>query len=758
MWRALEASFLMSLPSRRVSTPALILLPHHQALIDASAISPEVAGARGYFSVTEPKQLVDMFGPSQRRAPALVIPVINAYGERQFFQLRPDNPRVKNGRILKYESPAGATMAIDVPPSTRPHLGDVRRTLWITEGVRKADALASIGLPAVALLGVWNWRGKSQNGGTTALPDWEAIALNDRRSVVICFDSDASQNPGVHAATERLGQWLKHRGAEVSFAYLPPADDGSKVGVDDFLAAGHTREDLVDRVLHEWRPLPSMAARKPKSDVPLVATERLIANVTSLIDRFVILPNRAASLTIALWVMHTWAFDAAHATPYLVIQSPVKRAGKTRLEEVLELVVRDPWRIAAASESAMFRKIDAERPTLLLDEVDALFGSRTEGTEPIRAIINAGNRPGASVARVVGEGAGMTVVDFSVYCPKVLAGINTTRWPDTIVDRSIVIQLKRKKSGEQVERMRYRSLRAETDSLRAALQRWAAEHAGALREANPELPGNLDDRAAEGWEPLFAIAELADREHDVDWTRRTHQAATKLGGDRIADDDAHGIVVLAAMWAVFGDSEVVSTETATAALNHDDDLPFGGYRKGAGLDGRGLARLLKPFGIRSRGVRIGLATPKGYRRDDFTDAWERYCTIAPRSGAVDPPQAQQPSNGRGTLGLADPQRAPDVADRATVTKSLRLWDVADVADRNGKPRGTDANGSRPLTEDETVALILDLFTGSTQEAGHVESTCECVVSCVNPEGTCDHCGRVRGLVGELGPSSYSASS
>ena len=249
---------------------------------------------------------------------------------------------------------------------------------------------------------------------------------------------------------------------------LAPRPDGSKQGVDDFLAE-HSRDELLARIEPVWHPLPHETVRSAEStsdDAPLRPTAELLAKVRDVLARYVILPSSSARLAIALYVLHTWAFDAAHCTPYLVIQSAAKRSGKTRLEELLEQLVRSPWRIAAASEAAMFRKIQAERPTLLLDEVDALFGAKAEGTEPIRAILNAGNRPGAAVARVVGEGANLQPVDFSVYCPKVLAGIVTSRWPDTVVDRSIAIRLQRKKPGESVERLRVRKLEAETNALR----------------------------------------------------------------------------------------------------------------------------------------------------------------------------------------------------------------------------------------------------------------------------------------------------
>ena len=613
------------------------LLPQHSALIRESAISEQVAVARGYRSVTEKRELNGLFGPVQQRTPGLLIPLHDVYGERRSYQLRPDDPRVgKDGKQIKYETPRGLKMMLDCPPSTLGHVRDPKVTLWVTEGVRKADALASVGLRAIALLGVDCWRGTNEMNGKTTLEDWFGVALNGRK-VVVCFDSDAFEKPAVHSATERLGRWLETRGAELAFVYLPHAADGSKQGVDDYLA-GHDRDELLSRIEGVWHPLPHQTVSgspDPKSNAPLTPTAELIAEVAAVLDRFVVLPSRAAVLAVSLFALHTFAFDAAHCTPYLVVQSPVKRAGKSRFEEVLELLVRAPWRIAAASESALFRKIDLERPTLLLDEVDALFGRSAEANEPIRAVLNAGNRPGAAVARVVGEGSGMTVADFSVFCPKVLAGIHTSRWPDTVIDRSIRVQMRRRKPTERVERFRYRTARAQTEGLRERLARWAQEHSEALLEAEPRTPPELDDRAAEAWECLLAIAELADREGGEGWAQRARAAAVNLA-EAEADDDAHGVAMLHAIRVLIGDEDAIHTSTIVEAVNADEQMPFGEYRKGAGVNARGLTKLLKPFAINSHNVRVDGQQAKGYRREQFVDSWARYCENPPTTIPIRP--------------------------------------------------------------------------------------------------------------------------
>ena len=101
-------------------------------------------------------------------------------------------------------------MALDVPRPIREHLRDPQIPLWITEGARKADAGVSAGLCCIALLGVWNWRGRNDADGLTALPDWELIALYGR-DVYLVFDSDVTIKPAVAAALRRLKAFLGER-------------------------------------------------------------------------------------------------------------------------------------------------------------------------------------------------------------------------------------------------------------------------------------------------------------------------------------------------------------------------------------------------------------------------------------------------------------------------------------------------------------------------------------------------------------------
>lgn len=201
-----------------------MLLQQHKNQLFESAIASEVSHARGYRSVTIKADLSRLgFSRKQLSVPTLVTPVYNASGDIATYQSRPDNPRVgKNGKAVKYETPAGAQMVIDVHPFLRTMIKDPSRPLYVTEGVKKGDSAVSQGLCCVALLGVWNWRGTNTVGGKVALPDWEQIALNDRL-VYIAFDNDVMMKKPVYQALQRLSSFLESRKASVKYIYFPEA-------------------------------------------------------------------------------------------------------------------------------------------------------------------------------------------------------------------------------------------------------------------------------------------------------------------------------------------------------------------------------------------------------------------------------------------------------------------------------------------------------------------------------------------------------
>jgi hypothetical protein len=185
---------------------------HKKMMLEDSGICQKVIEARGSRTIEKKAELRGYgFSESQRNIPGIFFPVYSPAGEIVTYQYRPDLPRIKDGKQVKYETPLGTRMTLDVHPFAQEKLGDPSVPLFITEGIKKGDALVSRGLCAVTLLGVWNWRGTNDKGGKVALSEWEYIALNGGREVYIVFDSDIMMKPEVHHAMVRIKSFLESR-------------------------------------------------------------------------------------------------------------------------------------------------------------------------------------------------------------------------------------------------------------------------------------------------------------------------------------------------------------------------------------------------------------------------------------------------------------------------------------------------------------------------------------------------------------------
>lgn len=202
------------------------LIDAHRRQLAASAIVPQIITERGYYSAEHSDYLPPAFADNQRR-PGLVIPVRDTTGNVVAWQLKADNPRHdKNGKPIKYETAAGGRSCLDVPARSRPLLDNPMVPLWIAEGAKKVDSGLSHGLRCIiGLQGVYGWRGTNEQGGKTALPDWEAIALNGR-DVILAFDSDVMVKDSVRGALERLAAFLQQRHARVRYLLLPHLSEG----------------------------------------------------------------------------------------------------------------------------------------------------------------------------------------------------------------------------------------------------------------------------------------------------------------------------------------------------------------------------------------------------------------------------------------------------------------------------------------------------------------------------------------------------
>ncbi|MBK8294174.1 MAG: DUF3631 domain-containing protein [Solirubrobacterales bacterium] len=602
----------------------------------------------------------------------VTIPYLEWEQVANVMRYRAERPITETGpKMLPYSNGHGRCLFPEV--ETVPE----GRLLFLVEGEPDAITAISLGLCAIAVPGANSWR-KSY------------VEELEGRRVVVCFDDDP---PGKKLA-EKVVADLTEAGTEVRVLDLGTENTDGIKGFDlgDYAARAVSEaepdedvEALLEQVgltLLNWAENtdPEKAEETRGSEVPAEevpepsrSLPEILDEVEQAISTFVVLPSPEAGAALALWTVHTWAFEAAHATPYMLVISAEKRSGKTRLLEILTALVRRPWATVDVSEAALFRKIAQDRPTCLIDEIDAIFSSATERTAPLRATINAGNPEGGSVARCAGDD--MKVVDFNVFSPKLLAGIDKgERLPDTIRDRSVTIQMVRKTSDEPVRRLLLRKVHPLLENLRGDLEGWASRNVEMLSSAEPDLPAELDDRAAEAWEPLLAIADLAG----VAWGSKARDAAKALSSNTGEEGQTHGGLLLAAIRDLMGSKLTIATKDVLLRVNHREELPFGAWRDGEGIDARGLARLLKPYGVRAKKVHISDGQKvRGYHRDDLSEAWSRWLPT-PASLGKEPAELQV-------------QVEPEVPqDRAKVPQVPHKDQIGVPADISG-PTGSESD-------------------------------------------------------------------
>jgi Protein of unknown function (DUF3631) len=340
--------------------------------------------------------------------------------------------------------------------------------------------------------------------------------------------------------------------------------------------------------------------------------------VVAFIRRYVVLPAEAADF-LALWALHTWAFEAAETTPYVRVVSPERQCGKTRLLEALEKVTRRGWHTVDVTAAVLYRKGETEAPTLLFDEVDQLPFEDRRG---VIGVLNAGYKISGRVWRCTDKGE---LLEFNAFYPKAIAGLDNGKVPDTIVDRSVHVRLKRRRPGEMVAKFRHGSADREAEPLRDAMHAWAIANLEPLAHAEPELPEGLSDREEEVSEPLLAIADLAGG----DWPRRARRAALILAGAKDEDDDTVGVRLLAAVRALFAerdDPPWIETADVVSWLNARDDANWSTWNDRFGIKIHDVAHLLRRYdaGPRQRRPGGGRDPVRGLWLDVIEDAWSRY--------------------------------------------------------------------------------------------------------------------------------------
>ena len=618
--------------------------------------------------------------------------------EKQFPQFHWDGSGWKKGK------PIGPKIPYRLPELLAASVGT---TIYFCEGEKDADAVHALGL-----LGTTCSEG-APNGWREDLVPW----FKDRHVVVLPDNDDAGRK-----LARKVAKTLFGIAASVKIVELPDLKEGQDVsdflardragvkfiqvckaaplwepstdsdgGKDDTsgdeliaqLAAlprleyakrrkdaakglGITVTDL-DKIVAEARGETSAATPERWSVAPwdtAVDTAELLAALRDTFMRYIILPLHAA-ITMALWTLHAWALDAAYVSPFLMFSSPEMRCGKSTALAVLYRVCPRTALASNISPAAIFRYVEASHPTLLIDEAETFV----TGNDEIRGILNSGHtRDTATIIRLVGDNRNQEPKEFSTWSAKAIASIG--KLAGTLRDRAIILPMKRKKPSERVAKLRSR----DTDEfleLRRKARRWADDNVAALKEAYPSIPEELNDRAADNWQPLLAIADLAGNE----WPRLARTAAVKLSAD--SEAESNKVRLLAAIRAIFEERAVDSLPSATlvAELVKDADGPWATYGRGdKPITQRQVAALLSDFQIRPKTVRVpGLGTPKGYERSIFEDAFQRYL-----------PPHQPPAPSRS----ATPQQASDDKDLQEDRSATQDIPVADRNERNPlKSRG-----------------------------------------------------------------------
>jgi hypothetical protein len=293
--------------------------------------------------------------------------------------------------------------------------------------------------------------------------------------------------------------------------------------------------------------------------------------------------------------------------------------------------VPNPMHAVNASTAALFRSVSGldGRPTILFDEIDTVFGPKAKENEELRGLLNAGHRRSGVSYRCVGDGANQKVVAFPSYAAMAMGGLGSL--PDTILTRSVIVRMRKRAPGEEVEAFRARLHEPQGHELRKRLAEWAKLIADQIAGVYPEMPEGVNDRPADVWEPLLIVADAAGGM----WPERGRQSCVELLATATPDSVSLGVRLLMDIRSVFAehDGPKIFTRDLLAALTSLPEAPWAELNKGKGLNEYSLGRFLKDYEIKSKTVRVGSEQAKGFEHDTFVDAWGRYC---PASASVEP--------------------------------------------------------------------------------------------------------------------------
>jgi hypothetical protein len=483
----------------------------------------------------------------------------------------------------------------------------------------------------------------------------------------------------------------------------------------------------------------------------------LLSELSEAIGSYIVMdkPQRDA---VALWAVFAHAHDLRDYAPPLIIVSPLKRCGKTRLQETLARLVPKPQPTSGVTAALFPRLIERHRPTLLIDEFDAMARGDKDMAEILRGLLDSSfNKRSAVVLKLVPlPGGGYEPRQFSTWAPTCIAGIGTIS--DTVEDRSVIVRLVRKLIGEVLKRLRDKD-GSELDTIKRKIARWVDDNELRLRQAAPTMPKALNDRQADAWDPLLAIAEVAGG----DWPKLAREGALSLcrADEAEAVERDTKITLLRDIRDIFvrlfpkgdpaheaerigrpDDGPRLLTKQLLGELQNLEERPWAAWGRAKKLmTGTDLALLLRPYRIRSDTVRSKDAMGnsergKGYYLRSFKDAFSRYLPLSEpssRDGVTNPANAGEIENSEGVTNAIchGSQNAGDTSKTSLchgVTDPKGRKEGEDEKGRvNGALRGDGSPDSHRSPGPQT-RQIASVVVGAVSTADIVEKARRCGVS------------------------------
>jgi Protein of unknown function (DUF3631) len=366
---------------------------------------------------------------------------------------------------------------------------------------------------------------------------------------------------------------------------------------------GVTRKDIDDEVerLNEEREIAALYKHWTVEAWPnAVDTDALVRDIAWRINKHVACSYEHA-LTASLWVMFAWAHGAATHSPMLLVTSAEPESGKTTMLGVVSFLVPRAIPTVEISEAALFRTIEQFKPSFIIDEFDvALQATGADANKTaLRGVINSGHTRGQGVIRINKDTHQPET--FSTFTPKCL-GMIGRRLPASTLGRAIVIELARKKDSEAREAFKHVDDRELAD-LRSRLKRWSSDHIEAIRSAKVEFPAGFNNRRADNWRILFAIADLAGEEY----AEHARSAAVRIEGS--VDTGSIRAKLLIDIRSIFYATDLepldrISSAELVAQLAAIEDAPWAEWKGSKPITKHQLAGLLKSFSIFAKTIRL----------------------------------------------------------------------------------------------------------------------------------------------------------